>query len=85
MKTLEVILIPLLLYRNRVVLLNRKRTRLPEMAVYALFIIMMMNFECVKNINSYIDQQEYHGVNVMNYPYISIFDEEHLLEYRYSF
>lgn len=84
MKTLEIILIPLMLYRNREVLLNQKVTRFPQLAVYLIVIALMMNAECVKNVNSYIDQQNYHGVSIMNYPYISIFDENRVWEYSYS-
>lgn len=76
MKTLEIVLIPLELYRNRALVFNRKITRLPEMAMYVLALTLMMNAECVKNINSYIDQQEYVGITVVNYPYVSVFDEE---------
>lgn len=84
MKTLEVILIPLMLYRNREVLLNQKKTRFSQLAVYVILIALMMNAECVKNVNSYIDQQAYHGVSITNYPYISIFDEDRVWEYSYS-
>lgn len=84
MKTLEIVLIPVLFYRNRALLFNYKKTRFQEIAVYMVLIIMMMNVECLKNVNSYIDQQGYHGVSLMNYPYISVFDEERLLQYTYS-
>ena len=84
MKAMEILLIPLLLYRNRERLLNRKRTRFSEMALYMIVVIMMMNAECVKNVNSYIDQRDYHDVTLANYPYISIFDEERVWQTTYS-
>ena len=80
MKTLEVILIPLELYRNQRIVLNRKITRLPEMAMYVLAITMVMNVECVKNINSYIDQQNYTNISLTNYPYVSVFDKDRVRE-----
>lgn len=85
MKTLEIILIPLLLYRNQRVVFNRKITRIPKLATYLLVVVLMMNVECVKNVNSYIDQQDYHGVTIINYPYISVFDKEAVRRYNYYF
>jgi len=85
MKALEIILIPLTLYRNRDLLLNKKKTRFSEMAMYLIVIIMMMNVEGAKNVNAYIEQQGYHNVSVTSYPYISIFDEERIRQHRYLF
>ncbi|MCR4824233.1 MAG: EpsG family protein [Bacteroidales bacterium] len=85
MKALEIILIPLTLYRNRELLLNKKKTRFSEMAIYLIVIIMMMNVEGTKNVNAYIEQQGYHNVSVTNYPYISIFDEDRIRQHRYLF
>ena len=50
------------------------------MAMYVLVIAMVMNVECVKNINSYIDQQNYTNISLTNYPYVSVFDKERVRE-----
>ena len=55
------------------------------MAMYVLAIALMMNVECIKNIDSYIEQQEYVGVSITNYPYISVFDEERVWRLSRSF
>ena len=85
LKAIEVVLIPLLFYRNRNYLLNWKKTRVPQLVLYMVALVLMMNFECYKNINSYIDQRDYREwVTPMNYPYVSVFDEERIWQYTYS-
>lgn len=45
-------------------------------------VILIINVETVKNINSYIDQGNYYSwVNVMNYPYITVFNKDNIRQY----
>lgn len=60
------------------------RIRFPRSVqfVIPLLIIAIMNYELIKNINSYIVQGNYYDwVNVFTYPYISIFNKSDIFEY----
>lgn len=47
------------------------------------FILAIMTVLYVKNINSFIDQGPYHSeVNVINYPYVSVFNKKKIIETR---
>lgn len=81
-KAIEVILIPLLIYRNRHLFFCRVKLKLRHLAFYFSLVILMMNVECVKNLYSYIEQQDYNArVTPLNYPYISIFNKEDINKY----
>jgi len=36
----------------------------------------------VKNVDSYLEQGQYKNAGIVNYPYVTIFDEEEILNYR---
>ena len=47
------------------------------------FIIAIMTVLHIKNINSFIDQGPYYSeVNIINYPYVSVFNKEKIIETR---
>jgi len=90
LKAIEVILIPLLLgnmdkYREIIkVIPNIYIPRKLRVAGFALLVVLIANVEAVKNINSYITQGDYYSwVNVINYPYITIFDKDSVSKYRF--
>ena len=72
-KALDIVLIPMLLYRMKP---KRKGIIAAIILLYA-FVFMY------KNIASYIVQGGYNCTNVWSYPYISIFNKEALLFWRY--
>lgn len=48
------------------------------------YIVTLMTFLYVKNINSFIDQGSYYShVNFYNYPYITFFEKDKVQESRY--
>jgi len=48
------------------------------------YIIAIMSFLYVKNIDSFIDQGSYYGhVNFYNYPYVTLFEKKKIDDYRY--
>lgn len=48
----------------------------------AIVVMLMINVETVKNINSYIDQRNYYSwVNVMSYPYSTVFNKYNIRQY----
>ena len=71
-KAFEIVIIPyLLLFKSR----YRK-------LIYT-FMIILTTVMTIKNISSYIKQGNYNDrVNVLNYPYISIFDKDELWKYK---
>lgn len=88
MKAVETLLIPLqtsiLIRLDRSNKIALTRFRISKHAVFAIpvLVIFVLNFELVKNINSYIGQGNYYEwVNVINYPYVSIFNKERIFEY----
>lgn len=92
LKALEILLIPLLLYRVYLMKkdgwISNKRLSVIKfgkyrLQVFVLIIIVILNAEMIKNIDSYIVQGNYYdSVNVFNYPYISIFDKDEIYKYR---
>ena len=71
-KVLEVIILPKLL---------EGRSKYREFAIA--FVILLTGFMTCKNLDSYIDQGDYHAdVKFYNYPYITIFDKDAIWEYR---
>jgi len=47
-----------------------------------LYFIALSALLYVKNINSYLEQGAYTNANVINYPYVSVFDQTDILNYR---
>lgn len=71
-KILEIIIIPYLLSIK-----SRYRK------IINVIIICMCIMMTLKNIDSYIKQGDYfNNVNIINYPYISIFDKDNIWQYR---
>lgn len=76
-KALEVLAIPMMISYNK----RLKNKSLTTGIVFCLCLIM--NVELLKNIDSYINQGEYRSdVTVLNYPYVSVFDESAIYQYR---
>lgn len=51
-------------------------------SVLLLIVFVLLTFMFTKNIESYIDQGLYYNeINVINYPYISLFNEEDIIRY----
>lgn len=93
MKAVELLLIPM-----QVSLLSRIQNaghKLPllrfgfirrSIPAIPVLVIAVLNFELIKNIDSYIVQGNYFDwVNPLNYPYISIFDGDRIFEYISEF
>lgn len=82
-KALEVILIPSLLYANRNNLYVTNHVFDKSKLLYmAIAVVVLMNAETYKNLNSYIEQGNYHSwVTPLSYPYISIFNEDEIWQY----
>ena len=73
-KIFEVVLIPNLL---------RRRTKYKQLIIVAIFMISIVMYG--KNIYSYMYQGKYNDkVNILNYPYVSIFEKDKLWRYRSS-
>ena len=52
----------------------------------AVLVILMLNVETIKNIDSYITQGNYYSwVNPLNYPYSSIFNKDYVRRYLSHF
>ena len=74
-KVLEILLISNMLYYKNAYLLNR--------FIRFAFIIMLTTVMYFKNIDSYIVQGSYYqSVNVLKYPYISLFNKKSITKYR---
>jgi len=70
-KTLEISLLS-------VCLIKCKKARF----LMLLYFIMLSSVLYVKNISSYISQGIYQNVSIVNYPYVSVFDRDAIVEYR---
>lgn len=92
MKGIEVILIPMLvakLYKCRSegrLIGSRKfmflRIGQSSVLLVVLIVILALDVEMIKNINSYLVQGNYYDwVNVFNYPYVSVFNKEDIFKY----
>lgn len=83
-KAVEVALLPSLLYSIGRNFTNRNKMSKVVIAFYA--VLLIANVEFVKNIYSYIDQGNYREwVTPMNYPYISVFDQNEINKYITNF
>ena len=78
-KAVEVLLLPLLIQNldtTKTRMLHLKFGKFKILAM-VMALVLMINVELVKNINSYIVQGNYYSwVNPINYPYSSIFDKD---------
>lgn len=88
LKSVEVLLIPLLVSNlyNRIKITgsNMYFLRFKNIRILALIIIviLILNVETIKNINSYIVQGNYYSwVTPIKYPYISIFNKDKVYDY----
>ncbi len=60
------------------------KNRINNSTIICMFIFISL-IMLVKNINAYIYQGEYiDSINIMNYPYVSIFNKEDIYRYRYD-
>lgn len=86
-KSVEVALLPLLVYRNQSYLTTiRNKVKLQKVALSFFLVIMIMNVEFVKNIYSYIEQGNYYTwVSPIDYPYSSVFDQSKIRKYISNF
>lgn len=85
MKSIETILLPLA-FNNYEKSKTKPivRLKLGNTKVYPLIIaiILSLNVETIKNINAYIEQDNYyHWVNPINYPYGNIFNKDKIRNY----
>lgn len=78
-KALEVILVPYLLYKVKIrVSYSVKTFIMPCVS----FVILLMNIELYKNLDSYVEQGNYYAwVSPITYPYISVFNENEIWHY----
>lgn len=72
----EIILIPNLLAKSKIELINKICIQ------YALVLILL--FLSLKSLNANIEQGEYYSKNLMDYPYVSIFNKADIYKYRDS-
>lgn len=92
LKIVEILLIPiqvgeilkLIGEKRRVGLLRVKfGPNKPPLIAISIIIILMINVEMVKNVNSYINQGGYRDdINVFNFPYVSIFNKDDAFKVR---
>ena len=91
LKAIEILLIPIEINlfisnkrKERTLIVDRIISNKKVIYVFCCtFLISVPIVETVKNINSYINQGNYYSdVNVLSYPYISIFNKDKLYEYR---
>lgn len=81
LKSVEIFLIPQLLYYR---FADYKMHKFKDNPMYlAIVVIAVANVMLLKNINGYIEIGHYYShVNVTNYPYITVFDKDKILQYR---
>ena len=91
LKAVEILLIPIQLGKllklvggkRRVGLLLVKFGRGRPLIAISMVILLMVNVEMAKNINSYIGQGDYRDdINVLNFPYVSVFDKSEAFKVR---
>jgi len=46
------------------------------------YFLLLSSVLYVKNVDSYLEQGQYKNAGIVNYPYVTIFDEEEILNYR---
>lgn len=89
MKAVELLLIPIQVsiitrIQNAGIKVSMQRLKIGHFSILAIsvLIIAVMNYELIKNINSYIGQGNYFDwVNPLNYPYVSIFGKERIFHF----
>lgn len=92
LKAIEIVLLPLLLFnlikRSKMENLKIKYLKINKFRniTFVMLVIIMLNVETIKNINSYIKQGNYYSwVNPLNYPYSTIFDKNYVRSYLSHF
>ena len=50
--------------------------------VILLYFMLLSSVLYVKNINSYLDQGDYENTTVLDFPYVTVFNQEDILNYR---
>ena len=84
LKSVEIILIPTLIYANPAYLKRKIKSIKPKFAWLSFSIIVIMVVMFTKNLNSYIKQGNYpENMTILSYPYVSIFNTEEIYKYRY--
>lgn len=82
MKGVEIILIPMLAFKS----FQCQENCLFSIPLLMLIVILALDVEFIKNINSYIEQGNYYDwINVFNYPYVSVFNKEDIFYYISDF
>lgn len=67
------------------VLITYKINKINKLYVYIVIALTVLSsIMMFKNILSFIDQGEYKNINLWNYPYVTIFNQEDILYYRDS-
>lgn len=86
-KAVEVVLIPMLLFRNQHYIRSIKsNVKMQVISLLFFIVISIMNVEFFKNIYSYIDQGNYYSwVSPVDYPYSSVFDKNKIKKYVSNF
>ena len=74
-KVVEIVLFPLLY--------SKTHTKLKDKQLIIGIVVVVATVMTIKNINSYISQGKYHSnINIVNYPYVSVFDKDEIWNYR---
>ena len=89
LKAIEILLVPLQFYSIQSKLkesqtsLAKRQGDTNNIILLTLLFVAIMNVQLIHNIRSFIIQGSYYSwVDVVNYPYISIFDKDAILNYR---
>ena len=83
LKSVEFLLIPILLYFNPAYLQRSIKSLKPKFDRLAMAIIMIMVVMFTKNLNSYISQGGYtEGTTIFNFPYVTVFNAQEIYRYR---
>ena len=83
LKSVEILLIPILLYSNPVCIMRRIKSLKYEYTGFAISIIIIMTVMFTKNLNSYIKQGGYsEKTTIFNYPYVTVFNAQEIYNYR---
>lgn len=83
LKSVEIILIPTLLYSNQVSIVRGLKALKAKYTGYAFSVIIIMAVMFTKNLNSYIKQGKYpEHMTVFSYPYVTVFNAQEIYKYR---
>ena len=89
LKAIEILLVPLQFYsiqskiKESQTLLAKRQGVTNNIILLTLLFVAIMNVQLIHNIRSFIIQGNYYSwVDVVNYPYINIFDKDAILKYR---